>query len=159
MSLFLWLVGFAEAAELTFAVDAGYVGSDVVMGGFGASAGLRLPITHHLSAYGDVGGRLFLPASAELGLGLLASGTVGHWRPGVGVEVSAFVGGRVQRFTPDALTLRDGPVLSVRGVARPLVYDQGTWVLSGPALALGVAQGGGVSFNVEMVQVAWCFGT
>ena len=72
MSLILWLLGFAEAAELTFAVDAGYVGSDVVMGGFGASAGLRLPITHHLSAYGDVGGRLFLPASAEVSLGLLA---------------------------------------------------------------------------------------
>ena len=92
-------------------------------------------------------------------MGLLASGHVGTWRPGVGVEVSAFVGGRVQRFTPDALTLRDGPVLSVRGVARPLAFDQGDWVISGPALALGVAQGGGVSFNVEMVQVAWRLGS
>ena len=65
----------------------------------------------------------------------------------------------MQRFTPDALTLRDGPVLSVRGVARPLAFDQGTWGFSGPALALGVAQGGGLSFNVELVQVAWRFGT
>jgi hypothetical protein len=83
------------------------------------------------------GGRLFLPASAELGLGLLASGYFGHWRPGVGVEVSAFVGGRVQRFTPDALTLRDGPVLSVRGVARPLAFDQGDVGLLRPGPRLG----------------------
>lgn len=158
MSLLLWCLGLAEAAELTFAVDAGYIGGDVVMGGFGASAGVRLPITDHLSAYGELGGRLFLPASAELGVGLLASGHIGTWRPGVGVEVSAAGGGRVMRFTPDQLTLREGPVLSVRAVARPLAFDQGAWVISGPALALGVAQGGGVSFNAELVQVAWRLG-
>ncbi|MCK6522755.1 hypothetical protein L6R49_15095 [Myxococcota bacterium] len=149
----------AEPPALTLTIDAGYVGGDVVMGGFGASAGLSVPLTDHLSAYGELGGRLFLPASAELALGVLASGQVGAWRPGLGVEVSAFMGGRVQRFTPDQLTLRDGPVLSARGVVRPLAFDAGDWTISGPALALGRAQGDGVSFNVELLQVGWRFGS
>jgi hypothetical protein len=48
VSLVLWFLGLAEAAELTFAVDAGYVGSDVLMGGFGARAGVRQPIREPL---------------------------------------------------------------------------------------------------------------
>ena len=140
-------------------LGAGYLGgARVVTGGLGPGLGLRRELVGPLSAHVDVATRVFLPASLEVDLGLVASARVGRWRPGLGVELAGVAGGAVRRFSsayPDPPHL---PLFGVRGLLRPLCFDAGRLQLSGLEVGLGTGVGAAapaLSLGIGFFQVGW----
>lgn len=140
-------------------LGAGYLGgARVVTGGLGPSVGVRRQVAGPLWAHVDVSTHVFLPASLEVDLGLVATGRVGHWRPGVGAELAGVAGGAVRRFSsayPDPPHL---PLFGVRGLVRPLCFDAGRMQLS--ALEVGLGSGVGaaapaLSLGIGFFEVGW----